>query len=84
MDGLFINDGTIEVMSNEFLLNCDLDLSSGTILGSQAFAIPAYNGTIMQNCSSCVATLNNIQALYINHSSNFLGQVILNAPQYRR
>ena len=80
MDGLFINDGTIEVMSNMLLLNCDLNLSSGTILGSQAYTIPAYNGSTMQNCSSCVATLSNIEALHINNNTSFLGQVILNAP----
>jgi hypothetical protein len=80
MEGTFINDGILEVTSNEFHLNCDLDLSSGTILGSQPYTIPAYNGTIMQNCTGCVATINNLISLTINNNSNFQGQVILNTP----
>ena len=80
MNGIFFNFGTIEVSWSTLNLNCDLDLSSGTITGSQPFSIVPYNGTIMQSCSNCVATINNIITLHINKNSEFNGQVALNGP----
>ncbi|MFT6338382.1 MAG: hypothetical protein ACJATI_005155 [Halioglobus sp.] len=56
MHGYFINDGTIEVNWPSFEINCDLELASRTITGNQPYSITPYNGAIMQNCSSCVAT----------------------------
>jgi hypothetical protein len=80
MNGYFINEGTIEVNWPSFDFNCDIELASGTITGNQPYTITPYNGAIMQNCSSCVATFNNIETLYLNKNCNIRGQVILNAP----
>ena len=80
MEGYFINDGIIEVNWPSFDLNCDIELASGTINGNLPYTITPYNGAIMQNCSSCVATFNNIETLHLNQNCNIRGQVILNAP----
>lgn len=80
MDGIFFNFGTIEVTWSTLSLNCDLDLASGTISGLQPFSITPYNGTIMQYCNNCTATINNIENLHLGNNTTILGKVILNAP----
>lgn len=80
MDGVFHNDGTINVSWNTLDLNCELNLSSGTIEGAVPFTLNQFNGNLNQNCPSCSATINNVSSLILNGNNNIQGTVTLNPP----
>jgi len=80
MDGSFINDGIVEVWNSFVFLNCELDLSSGTIEGVFPFDLYQFSNSLSQQCNGCTATINNIENLYLSTNGVILGTVILNAP----
>lgn len=67
-DGLFINEGTIMVEFGNLYLNCDLELSSGTIEGLSSFEIIQEGGSIDQDCSTCTSNTVNCTSVTISNS----------------
>jgi len=81
IDGYFVNQGELNVnFGGTLYVDCDLELADGTITGFEPYNILEFNGNIMQNCSNCTATINNISNLWLNKNTNILGKVILNGP----
>ena len=81
IEGHFVNEGILNVDWLFVFLNCDLDLSTGTIEGTSPFTFYQFGGSISQDCTSCTATINNIENLYLNQNVNIRGTLILNSPE---
>lgn len=80
LDGEFMNAGIINVYSNYFFLNCKLDLHNGQINADIPFTMTQY-GALIQYCSFCTATINNLEEIEMLGFVNLDGNVILNAPE---
>ncbi|MEM9545409.1 MAG: hypothetical protein AAGA77_05525 [Bacteroidota bacterium] len=80
MSGTFTNNGSIEVDFPFLFLNCELDLADGTINAFNPFDLFAYGDLLKQYCSSCTATINNLQNLYLTGTTEIYGTVNLNGP----